>query len=261
MVPRWLPGAMQDFAQWMRPRALKVMDWKPLLKSSTRLATRLFSSKKQKNLQDQLMLLLPSSIRIVESNDKGETLDSLDEAERQRAGQQLLVLYFAQFHCSQGFFLDLGLDVFRWDSSTQTLLWNPSSLWNTLDDSFRLGVWELYVGYYHDDKARFERSLRQLEMLSAEAKGEERDEVIETLYEHFGTGKQREVSFSREGFKASFAALFELFERQSIRLPSDFAFLGIYLYSLYNTLDTLGGSYDVRDAFFQAERLTLSQAA
>lgn len=254
MIPKWLPGALQDFAQWMRPRALKVIDWKPLLKDSTRLATQWLSKRTYRDLCAQINEHSPDNVHVTPalSSPPGQPLIEVSSSEQLKAGHLLLTLYFAQFKCEAGFFLDLSYDSFQWDKNSQTLFWTPTALWTTLDTVFREAVWELYSAYYNDDDERFVHSLYQLGMLPTDANSSAKDDTIRTLYEHFGTGKQEAVPFSREKFKESFGALFDLFERQRIQLPADFSYLGVYLYSLYNTLDHLGGAYNVRASFLQA---------
>ena len=66
---------------------------------------------------------------------------------------------------------------------------------------------------------------------------------------HFGEGDQTAVQFEASKFTDSFQAVFKHVFQQKKRLPVEFAFLGIYLVTLYLNLGEIEDGLDVRSAF------------
>lgn len=134
--------------------------------------------------------------------------------------------------------IDLRPDAFRVEHTT--LEWSPARLAIVWQEDFLLHLRALYQGFYQGDDAGFRAALKDLRLLS-----------VETLFrQHFGDGDQTEVVFSTRHFMKTFTEIFEASARSKISLHRNFVALGFYLASLYQSLEGLGGPFDVRAAFF-----------
>lgn len=151
-------------------------------------------------------------------------------------GDLLLRVYFTQLLYGEMTLLDLRNQGFyqfegQWE-------WAPTPLMIRWEDAFQEGLRDMYVGFYRDDRERFQRGLEALNL----------GDVEEQFRRHFGEGHQREVAFSLQEFKEVFHEILTECKDQGIKLHYQFGALGIYLSCLYDHLEKLGGAYDVRQA-------------
>ncbi|MEE4660257.1 MAG: hypothetical protein V2J89_07305, partial [Halieaceae bacterium] len=165
-------------------------------------------------------------------------------ADRQRAGDQLLALYFTQWRVDAGLFLDLrprflGLD------PDGVLRFAPNGLWIRLRPSFREGMLSLYGSFYSDDAGQFDAALRRMGMLHEGLSTAQATELKALLRNHFGLDQSAQ-SFSIDAFKASFDELFAFFVQHDYKLHSDFVFAGFCLITLYISLENCGQRHNVR---------------
>lgn len=169
---------------------------------------------------------------------KGGPLLPSKPEHRAWTGAAILRLYFAQIYTDAPTWLDLRPDAFRVEHTT--LEWSPARLAIVWQEDFLLHLRALYQGFYQGDDAGFRAALKDLRLLS-----------VETLFrQHFGDGDQTEVVFSTRHFMKTFTEIFEASARSKISLHRNFVALGFYLASLYQSLEGLGGPFDVRAAFF-----------
>ncbi len=162
------------------------------------------------------------------------------EPERQAIGSAVLAAFFRVVLDGGDVFLDLRPSRLAWTG--QSLEWTPGRLWATWDDTFSRHVAGLYRGFYGDDEALFDRSLDGLGLSPAR----------DTLRQHFGGDDQRAVTFKLETFHATFHDVFVSCRDHGGSLNRGFVTLGLLLACLYEALELLGGTFDVRAAFDQA---------
>lgn len=158
-------------------------------------------------------------------------------------GDVILRLYFAQILHQDSCCLDLRHRSFQEES--ESYLWNPRYFVWQWQPSFLEALRAVYRGFYGDDNTLFEQGLRELNLLHA----------APTFRKHFGGQEQRAVQFQLKDFSRTFHDIFVLCRDQHVRLPAEFLPFGLYLITLYEHLDRLGGAYDVRAAFTWAESL------
>lgn len=152
-------------------------------------------------------------------------------------GQTLLILYFQQLFDDTPTLLDLRRE--RFDATDDGLVWSPTRYYIDWDEEFIEAVRALYDGFYTGDDDEFEAGLAALHLSGT-------GDLFEN---HFGEGDQRAVHFDVEHFHDSFTAILSRCVEMDRSLHYQFAPLGLYLASLYDHLDQLGGTYDVREAF------------
>ena len=157
--------------------------------------------------------------------------------ERAAAGHATLVAFFRVVLEGGDLLMDLRPTRLSWHDGV--LFWAPSRLWTTWSDEFGTGVAELYRGFYGDDPARFDAALRVLGLAPAG----------DVMRRHFGGDDQRAVSFDIATFHSTFHDVFVSCRDAGHRLDRGFVGLGLILACLYETLEGLGGTFDVRAAF------------
>ncbi len=156
---------------------------------------------------------------------------------------KVLTLYFWQLLYTNTPILDLRQVVF---TSVQSggLLWTPKPLFATFDAGFAQAVRDMYIGFYTDDVARFDRALLELNLSHAR----------ELFLEHFG-GFQSAMAFDLNLFRKTFHDLFVSCKANKTRIHPDFLAFGAGLFSLYEHLERHKRKFDVKAAFESARAL------
>lgn len=161
-------------------------------------------------------------------------------------GQQVLQLYFHQIYYGRKTLLDLRYRRFspgEADASDgQKIEWAPQAYWIEWDRDFIEAARDLYLGFYQDDDARFEAGLDVMGLTCAK----------HTFLEHFGGGEQHKVSFRMERFIKTFRHTIRCCKEAEEESHPNLIPFGMYIVTLYDHLEQLGGEYDVRQAFFEA---------
>lgn len=163
------------------------------------------------------------------------SLTECSESDRHEAGERILDIFFTQvFGCDEAL-LDLREQKFT-RGPRGTLSWRPGALYVRWQPEFLEGVRDLYVGFYLDDDARFDAALQQLGM---EGSGD-------ALRNLLGRDDPCNARFDSKGFHENFHELFVQYRNGGTALHRNFLPLGVSLMCLYDTLDTLGVSLNVR---------------
>lgn len=195
------------------------------LKELTSLAAHLAKTSKEKRAPFQTSFPLSS----VEPNLRGETI---------------LKAYFRQIFVSDSWTLDFRTKAWRNEMSEQgrVLKWVPLPIVYDPQPAFLLHLRNLYLSFYRDDDALFSETLASLDLLKLKI----------PLKAHFGEGDQSAVSFSLKQFQKSFERVFKECNKLNLSLGRDFIALGTMLLCLYESLETLGQTYNVRASFESA---------
>ena len=157
-------------------------------------------------------------------------------------GQRVLEIYFAQLYGADATLLDLREgtmaergDGLEWAPGPYVLRWEPE---------FLGALRTLYRGFYGGDDAQFEEGLRALDLEGSR----------DLFQKHFGEDPGA-VRFERAHFVATFHDVFVRCRDEGVTLHRNFLPLGIYLATLHEHLDALGGGpFDVRSAYERASR-------
>ncbi len=165
----------------------------------------------------------------------------------QAEGQEVLTLYFLQILSSDTWILDFRRQSFQRDPWS----WTPQAYYLETSPSYAAAIRDLYAGFYKEDESRFVQALEVLQLTPARA----------ALEEHFGIQSQNAIRFELQTFQMTFAKIFQLCAAAQCRLHPEFAVLGILLLTLYENLEPTGLSFDVRAAYFAAEKRALELRA
>jgi predicted unusual protein kinase regulating ubiquinone biosynthesis (AarF/ABC1/UbiB family) len=120
--------------------------------------------------------------------------------------------------------------------------WRPKALYFQVGTEFVKNVRDLYRGFYLGEDRVFDEALERMGLLGARM----------SLRKHFGEGDQSAVSFRLKVFQNTFTEVFEVCAKEKIRLDRDFLVLGLMLLTLYENLESLDQSLDVRRSFMNA---------
>ncbi len=162
-------------------------------------------------------------------------------------GEQILKIYFMQcFDPSRIIHLDLRKNHF---CNSPNLRWTPSKLHYQFSHNFIDAIRELYIGFYLEEQEIFKSGLIKLGLLTTQSKPYQQNEVIELFMQHFGEGKNSAVSFSIKKLQQSFEIIFAYFLKNNISLNPEFAVFGIYLTTLYSTLENIPDKLNVKKSF------------
>ena len=238
-----LPAELRELLAFVPRRGWDAIEWRPLLRQLRSISWQLASRRGVQNLADTLAGFT-DAVDLDAPPEEAIDPEQASDAARRRAGDAVLRLYFAQWHNPQGMFLDLRPS--RFALADDSLYFLPSGLWSQIDDDFRCGMIDLYLGFYRDDEALLDDALHRMGLLDEDLGDTEADELRGLLRGHFGaeTGAQH---FSIAEFRDSFNALFDFFIEHDYRLRSDFVIVGFYLITLYLTLEALGQRHNVRE--------------
>ena len=165
---------------------------------------------------------------------------ALDAPTARSDGDLVLRLYFHQLFNAPGALLDFRCESFR-RAGAGGLAWRPAPLLVAWDPAFIANIRALYRGFYDGQSASFDQALAALGLDTAKAE----------LIAHFGAD-QSAVRFDLAEFRASFHSLFAAAKAGKRQLHADFLGFGIGLVCLYEHLERLGGTFDVRAAFTAA---------
>ena len=232
------PKILKEILSNLPTIILKSVNITEVLKEAGPFLLRFGKSELDAKLFGSLQYLQTNKLQIVNKL----TQNSADQS----LGIAVLKLYFGQLKNEQGLVLDMRSQHF---SQAGTILnWKPNSTWYKMKNEFRLAIIDLYKSFYFDNHEKFVQALSELG-LSKGLNAEQVLELKELFKNHFGNGDQTEVNFDLNAFNDSFAELFKFFVAHKVEIKTDFIFLGVYLITLYQNLEKIGGSHNVREAF------------
>jgi hypothetical protein len=239
----FIPADFRPLLSCVTPSAFGVIEWQKILAFAPTLAKRITTGEGQEALKVELRPLLKKNIVFCGDGDNFARGASLRPAD----GSSILGLYFAQFKCDAGIFLDLRTSCFK-TSNEGPILWRPNGLWIRLDPEFRKGMLSVYEGYYLNQPTLLRQGLKKVGLIRDDFSPALVSEVENMLLSHIG-GDTSSQKFEVAHFTQSFEKLFQFLIKEKIVLPPDFLYLGLYLGGLYMHLEALGEAYDVRSAF------------
>lgn len=241
-----LPLEIKKIVSLMPSMSLKLID----IASYTRnikSTLELLSNKKsyEQSVQDVSEVLEKSNILI----SKDRNLDLLKPS--RVTGEAILRLYFIQLIHQDICFLNLSQENFK--QVGPKLYWKPSKLRHKFSLGFKTSLLKIYQGFFENNIEVFDNGLKDLGLVK-ESMDQNTKDVIKTLFlTHFGDASNKPIKFNLSDFKESFEKLFKFMLDEKIPLNPEFAYLGIYLTTLYETLDKFPIKLDVKQAYIDAK--------
>ncbi len=239
---------------FVSPAFFKVIPPLELINNATALAKRTRDQALYQNVVGDLNSHFESNlpdVRIVMGTmtHKGEfpqssvsDFSSADESVRKAVAARIVEIYFSQILAGRAVLLDVRLN--RFARQDEKLLWSPAPLLGVFSDEFMQAMGELYTGYYGTQPERMKQALRTIGL----------DWAYDAFIAHFGEGDQTDVRFTMSHFVHTFHDIFMRCKTNRKNLRGEFVQLGVILGLMYESLETLGVSVDVRSAFFRVLR-------
>lgn len=257
MIKSFVPSDYRALLDFISPEAFKVIEWKTAAAQFIQLTKQSMDSEKISSAAKESSRILAIDLSLKGQNYRSASGQEIDDSKHAgetetRFEHEVLDVYFSQFFSTKGVFLDLRAKFFRTSEYSGTVF-APSSFVHTFDEKFRLGLLDIYEGYYLSRPKKMENGLLALGLVK-NGDPEKIEETKKLLFSHFGDADQGLVSLELTHFKKSFHALFRYLKRESITLTSDFLFLGIYLVTLYLCLAESNQKVDVKKAFLTSWR-------
>jgi hypothetical protein len=246
-----IPESIRPLLDLVGPSFFKALPWRDFTAKGTLLLKHLSNSdlnQKKLVIEDLKKMLAGRNIEL--SSDLQSINLPQDPELKKQMGEKILEFYFLQFQNSKGLFLDLRSNHFKIDGNVLTF--EQSKLWVLLDEHFRLSLLDLYKGYYQNRTDIFDKGLKGVGLINSEMNLEQVAKIKGLFIDHFGPGDQTEVRFTTAHFVKTFENIFRFILDQKLQISAQFLFLGIYLASLYKTLDSLGVPLDARKSYLVA---------
>lgn len=181
-------------------------------------------------------------------------IHEINETEKHIVGQAVLELYFRQL-MDFGTPTLLNLGAKRFYYSQNVVQWHVARGHYNWPPEFQTAITNVYIDFYLNQGANLEDALRPLSLELA----------ADIFREHFAggtqtqaSGNQDEVEFNLKTFFDSFHKIFKFCKEKSLHIHPAFVSLGLYLASMYETLEELDQSFNVRQAFEEAYKKSSS---
>lgn len=167
----------------------------------------------------------------------------LKRPQRRWLGQVALELYFTQLFRSDSAILDMSLSRLG-VSDAGGAVWYPLPLYSEWDPDFLEAVRDMYAGFFLADEQRFGGGIKQLGLGSAGGR----------VLQHLGGVDQRCVRFRVAELQSTLREVSAARTNDDGPVHRNLMALGIYVTSLYELLEYLDLTFDVRSAFMRVHR-------
>ena len=226
----------------------EVVDWNELASELPKLSKRLLQKEGYESMRDaQSEFLAPLNVSL-------EDISVAASIPKEKwVAEKLISIYFAQIFSPHGLFLDLKLANFK--TVEGHTYWNPSALWVKFDENFALGMQEIYDGFYLENDETFRQGLKRTGLLSDSWPMADQNELTNLFKSHFGASVHDAITFDVETFKESISNISEFMLKRKVKITKDFLYLGIYLVSLYSSLESIPTPIKVRDLYLEMKKL------
>lgn len=231
-----VPREYRPLLQYITPTAFSVVDWRTAL--SEFLSNSNFISR-----DANLKISVEKTNSALANLGITMTRDGNFEKEDFNNGEAILKVYFGQLLLDHGVFLDLRL--LRFAQTSEQVQYYPAKIFYRFQDEFKAGLIDLYDGYFLEDRERLKLGMKKTGLWDGKDPLEVQ-KLATLMFDHFGDALKNPVKLEMSAFGDSFQNLFDYFEQKQVTLPSGFLFLGVYLVTLYLSIDKIGKPYDIR---------------
>lgn len=243
ILMRILPGVLKELSKNVPAVLFQTVEWSELASELPKISRRMLSKEGYDDLyQAQKLLLDPYDVVLT-----NEDLSQRPVVKNKWFGEKLLTLYFAQLYSGDGLFLDLRSNHFT-DEGT-SLKWHPTGFWTKFDEDFREGLLKVYEGFYLENDELYYSGLEEIGLLKKEFQETDKKILGDLFREQFGGAQDEEMKFELEHFKTSIIRMSDFMLKKKVRISKDFLYLGIYLVTLYSSLETTQEKLPVKAIF------------
>jgi hypothetical protein len=244
---RILPGVLKELMKHVPTVLFQTVEWPSIMSEVPVISRRMLQKEgyaELADLQKEFLKDLPICIR--HENLEPHGLKPGD-------AKTILALYFRQILSPHGVFLDLRSIHFSHDDE---LLWHPGTLWTKFSPSFREGLIEVYDGFYLEKDELYRKGLTKIGLLDPAWPAEDQTTIMEIFKKHFGAGQAGEVEFKLENLRNGIISMAQFLLEKKTRITTDFLYLGIYLVTMYGTLEETGEALPVKEIYLSSRAHT-----
>ncbi len=245
---RILPGVLKELTKHVPTILFQVVEWSELASELPKISKRIIQKEGHSHLFDKLSdYLKPINVQLTHENLQPEKV-VFDKW----AGKKWLELYFAQLFSPSGLFLDLRAANFATDKPT--LKWKPTGLWTQFNEEFRLGLLDVYDGFYLEDEELYYKGLTEVGLISPDWPDTDKKKLGDLFKAQFGKASSSEVNFEMGHFQASMFKTFNFILTKKGKITKDFLYLGIYLVTLYASLSETKEELPVKEIYLNMRK-------
>ncbi len=241
---RILPGVLKELMKHVPTVLFQAVEWSEIMSEVPVISRRMLQKEgytELADLQKELLKDIPVSIR--HEDVSGPVLKPGD-------GKTILALYFRQLFSPHGVFLDLRS--LHFNHEADHLLWNPGSLWTKFSPEFQEGLIHVYDGFYLGQDDVYRKGLKMIGLLDPHWPLEDQEKIMAIFRKHFGSAQTENVQFKSENLQAGIIGMAQFLLEKKARIKKDFLYLGIYLVTMYATLEETKESLPVKEIYLSS---------
>lgn len=241
---RILPGVLKELMKHVPTVLFQTVEWSSIMSEVPVLSRRMLQKEgyaELADLQKEFLKNLPLCIR--HENIENPSLKAGD-------AKTILALYFSQLFSPHGVFLDLRS--FHFCHESDELLWHPGALWTKFSPTFREGLIEVYDGFYLEKDEQYRSGLTKIGLLDPSWPAEDQTTIMEIFKKHFGAAQTGEVQFQLDHLRDGIVSMAHFLLEKKTRITTDFLYLGIYLVTMYGTLEETGEALPVKEIYLSS---------
>jgi predicted unusual protein kinase regulating ubiquinone biosynthesis (AarF/ABC1/UbiB family) len=243
ILMRILPGVLKELSKHVPTVLFQTVEWSELASELPKISRRIIQKEGYEELfHTQKELLHPYCIDLTDTQIV-QTKKPSDRA----AGEKILTLYFTQLFSPHGLFIDIRSTNFSEEGTH--LKWHPTGLWTQFDDKFRQGLLDVYEGFYLQNDELYLSGLSEIGLLKESFTAEERKELGDIFRDQFGKAIEEDQKFELEHFKDSIIRMSNFMLSKKVKISKDFLYLGIYLVTMYSTLEEINAALPVKQIY------------
>lgn len=239
ILMRILPSVLKELSKHVPTVLFQTVEWSELASELPKITHRMLHKEDFAEFFDrQHNFLSPYNIVLTKDPLSGGLFD----------GKKLLKLFFTQLYSPHGLFLDLRSHHF--ENSETVLKWHPSAFWTQFDESFRIGLLDVYEGFYLNQDDLYFEGLEKIGILKPNWSDEDKMHLGNLFRMQFGNN---EMSFDLEQFKDSIINMSDFMIKKKVKISKDFLYLGIYLVTLYSSLEETKSVFPVKEIYLEVK--------
>jgi predicted unusual protein kinase regulating ubiquinone biosynthesis (AarF/ABC1/UbiB family) len=243
ILMRILPGVLKELSKHVPSVLFQTVEWNELVHELPKISRRVIKKEDYRSLIALQGELLRSSDIVLTQ----EAIASSSVVSNKWLGKKLLTLYFMQLFSPHGLFLDLRSNHFV--DENPLLKFHPTGLWTKFDEDFRLGLLKVYDGFYLGNEEIYYEGLEEIGLLKHEWPHADKEELGSLFKAQFGNALTEEMFFDLENFKNAIIKMSNFMLNKKVKISKDFLYLGIYLVTLYATLEETREKLPVKNIY------------
>jgi len=245
ILMRILPGVLKELSKHVPSVLFQTVEWNDLVHELPKISRRVIKKEDYNTLITlQNDLLSGSDIMLTEEAVAPSAIES-----NKWLGEKILTLYFTQLFSTHGIFLDLRANHFS--DEKPLMKFHPSGFWTKFDENFRQGLLKVYEGFYLENEETYFQGLEEIGLLKHEWPHSDKEELGNLFRAQFGNALSEEMSFDLEHFKEAIIKMSNFMLNKKVKISKDFLYLGIYLVTLYASLEETKEKLSVKDIYLK----------